>query len=304
MLTRLDQAQRRTLADTDTSMNSQSKQAVERTNNEILAVFRELTGQIRRLNSRPEAGQQRNVPQIGRVTRKLKETRQTYQNQRHQFENAMREQAKKQARIVMQDASEAEINAFVDDPSNNQVFSQALMQSNRRGEAQSTLSSVSARHAEIQKIEQQMIELAELFQEMESLVVQQEVAVVAIEQKGEEVQDNLYKGNEQIGTAIDSARSRNRKKWWCLLVCVIIIIIIAVAVAVTVVHNNNNKNNNTTTTPATKRAIEDVLAKLVDRAAVVRRSSPIPGAMFHELHDVVEGTIAGTASRRGVPFAS
>lgn len=218
MMGRLDQSQRRFLGDPDTSASSPSKRAVEDINNEILAAFREITGQVKRMKSRPEAGNPRNTPQIGRLTRRLKDVRLQYQQQNHQFETAMRDQAKKQARIVMPEASEQDLNAFVDDPSNTQVFSQALMQSNRRGQAQSVMGAVASRHAEIQKIEQQMIELAELFQEMESLVVQQEVAVVNIEQKGEEVQDNLYKGNEQISTAIVSARSRNRKKWWCLLV--------------------------------------------------------------------------------------
>lgn len=284
MLARLDQAQRRTLADTDTSMNSPSKQAVEKTNNEILAVFRELTGQIKRVKSRPEAGQQRNAPQIGRVTPRLKDMRQQYQSQRNQFEHAVRDQAKKQARIVMQDASEAEINAFVDNPANTQLFSQALMQSNRRGEAQSTLNAVSARHAEIQKIEQQMIELAELFQEMESLVVQQEVNVVAIETKGEEVQDNLVKGNEEMGIAVKSARAARRKKWWCLLIVVILIIIVVVVVLV-IVKPGSNKSS--------KRSIEAVFEKLQSRAVV-------PGGFFYEVHDIEDGTL----TRRALPFAA
>ena len=63
-----------------------------------------------------------------------------------------------------------------------------------------------------------MIELAQLFQDLDVLVVQQERLVMNMEQKGEEVVDNVTNANEQIDTAIKSARSRNRKKWWCLLV--------------------------------------------------------------------------------------
>ena len=63
-----------------------------------------------------------------------------------------------------------------------------------------------------------MIELAQLFQDMEALVVQQEPAVMNIEQKGEEVQDNVGKANVHMDGAIQKARSRNRKKWWCLLI--------------------------------------------------------------------------------------
>jgi t-SNARE complex subunit (syntaxin) len=63
-----------------------------------------------------------------------------------------------------------------------------------------------------------MIELAGLFQDLEAQVVMQEPAVTQIEQKGEEVNDNVGKANIEIDGAITKARSRNRKKWWCLLI--------------------------------------------------------------------------------------
>lgn len=91
-----------------------------------------------------------------------------------------------------------------------------MMQSDRRGQSQSALRAVEGRHKEIQKIEQQMVELAQLFQDLNQIVVQQEPLVENIEQKGEEVRDNVVKANEEIAVAIDSARARNRKKWYCL----------------------------------------------------------------------------------------
>ena len=112
------------------------------------------------------------------------------------------------------------------------------MSSNRRGQANSPLRNVKERHDAIQKIELQMIELAQLFQDLDQIVQQQEPLVADIEQKGEEVRENVTKGNEEIGTAIVSARARNRKKWWCLLICILIIIVIAIIVAVVVTINN------------------------------------------------------------------
>lgn len=119
---------------------------------------------------------------------------------------------------------------------------------------------VRGRHEAIQKIESQMIELAQLFQDLDTLVVQQEPAVTRIEQKGEEVTDNMGKANTEIDGAIVKARSRNRKKWWCLLICcmwntllilqvlttdnshlVLILIVIVIVVVVAVVVTNNNK---------------------------------------------------------------
>jgi syntaxin 1B/2/3 len=87
-----------------------------------------------------------------------------------------------------------------------------------------------------------MVELAQLFQDLDQIVTQQEPLVMNIEQKGEEVRENVTKGNEEIGTAIVSARARNRKKWWCLLIVVILLIIAAIAVAVVVTNGNKAKN--------------------------------------------------------------
>lgn len=93
------------------------------------------------------------------------------------------------------------------------------MNSDRRGQSQSVLRAVRGRHDAIQKLERDLIILAELFQDLEAAVIQQEPAVIQIEQKGEEVTDNTGKANTEIDGAIVKARSRNRKKWWCLLIC-------------------------------------------------------------------------------------
>ena len=77
---------------------------------------------------------------------------------------------------------------------------------------------VRARHEEIQKIERDLIELAQLFTDLDTIVVQQDPATVQIEQQGEVVHENVTKANAEITGAIDKARARNRKKWWCLLI--------------------------------------------------------------------------------------
>jgi syntaxin 1B/2/3 len=186
--------------------------------------FRLLAARVKRVKQRPDSGSPMNAPQVGRVDRKLKTTVSQYQKVEAAYRKNLQEQMARQYKIVRPDASDAEVTAAVEDTSNQQVFSQALMQSTRRGDARQALSAVENRHVAIQKIEQQMMELAQLFQQMNELVEQQESAVVAIEQKGEEVVDNMIK----------SARAARRKKWWCLLIAVIIVIIIVVIVIIVV----------------------------------------------------------------------
>lgn len=87
-----------------------------------------------------------------------------------------------------------------------------------------------------------MVELAQLFQDLDQIVQEQEPLVANIEQKGEEIQDNVKAANVEIDGAIVKARSRNRKKWWCLLVLLLIIIVVVIiAVVVTQVNKAATK---------------------------------------------------------------
>ncbi|PBP22181.1 SNARE domain-containing protein [Diplocarpon rosae] len=212
-------------------------------NDQIMAMFHNLTGKVKAIKLKPESGLPRNASQVRNVDKKLKECRQLYLKSDADFRNKLKQQAMRQYRIVHPDAAETEVQAAgenLDAP----VFTQALMQSDRQGQATKVMNEVKGRHEAIQKIARQMQELAEMFQDMDNLVVQQEAAVVNIEMKGEEVVENLDKGNEQIGTAIQSARNTRKWKWWCLGICVLIIIIIVVIVLIYkfVIQNNGNSN--------------------------------------------------------------
>ncbi|KAI9743660.1 MAG: Plasma membrane t-SNARE, secretory vesicle fusion [Claussenomyces sp. TS43310] len=253
--------QDRSLNDPDSSLSSSTNRKLDSMSSETMTLYREFAARIKRIKQMPESRSPKNAPQLGKVDRKLKKAINEYQQIESAYRRKMEDQMARQYRIVRPEASESEVRDAVADTSNQQVFSQALMQSDRRGQSQSALRNVENRHVAIQKIEQQMIELAQLFQDMDVMVVQQEESVTLIEAKGEEVQENLYKGNEQIGTAIGSARARNRKKWWCLLIVVIIIIIVVVIVVVYVVVNNNNKNKN-------KRSLDAIMGKIDARAVL------------------------------------
>ncbi|TVY92180.1 Protein SSO2, partial [Lachnellula willkommii] len=211
--------------------------------------------------------------QAGRLGRKLQEANEVYQNMDREFQKKLKEQTMRQYRIVRPEASEAEVNDAAEGRSQEQMFSQALMQSNRRGQAQSTMQAVKSRHDEIQKIEQQIKTLAQLFKDMDTLVVQQEAPIANIEMKGEEVVENMDKGNAQIGTAIQSARNTRKWKWWCLG---IVVLIIAIIVIIVLIYKFVIQNNNTSSKPASKRF---VLPSLERRAVSnpTEERSEIPG---------------------------
>lgn len=102
--------------------------------------------------------------------------------------------------------------------------------SNRRGQAQTALGAVKQRHAELQRIERTMIELAEMFNEVEQLVVAQEPLVDHTEHNAERVQGDIEQGNTQIDKGIASAKQRRKLKWICLILSILIILGIALGV--------------------------------------------------------------------------
>jgi syntaxin 1B/2/3 len=92
------------------------------------------------------------------------------------------------------------------------------------------LSAVRARHDELQRIEQTIVELAAMFNDMDQLVVAQEPAVERTEESAEQAQEDVSKGNVEVGKAIKHARNRNKLKWYCLLIVVLIVLGIALGV--------------------------------------------------------------------------
>jgi syntaxin 1B/2/3 len=250
--------QQQVLQSTDTSSNSGPARQLDGLVAETMQQYRSLTDRVRRIKGKPEARSAKNGPHVDRVDRRLRAAMNQFQVLESQFRARMQEQMARQYRIVKPDASEDEVREAVEDTS-GQVFSQVLMQSDRRGQSRAVLREVEERNRELAKIERQMVELAQLFQDLDTMVIQQEEAVAQIEQKGEEIVENLDKGNEEIAVAVDTARSTRKKKWICLgiVVAIIAIIVIIVVIYFTVIRGGgggggNNNNNNTSSAQTTE----------------------------------------------------
>lgn len=133
--------------------------------------------------------------------------------------------------IVFPEATDEEVQKAIADDEGGQIFAEAVLSSNRRGQAEAALNEVQSRHRDIQQISRTMNELAELFDDMQQLVAEQEPIVATIENKAQEAQQDIEGGVAQTSKAVKSARALRKKKWWCLLILVIIaVILIAVLV--------------------------------------------------------------------------
>lgn len=218
--------------------STSTRRELDNLSSRTMTAFRELTDRVRMVKSVPEGRQPRNAAQVGRVERRLKEANQEYQQVESGFRKKTQDQMARQYRIVRPDASDSEVRAAVEDTSGNaQVFQQALMQGNRMGEANSTLNAVRARQADMQKIEQTIGELAQLFTDLSVLIEQQETQTMDISQKTEMAVEDVQQANVEIGTAVHTARSTRKKKWICLGIGVGILVVIAVIVVVYIMVN-------------------------------------------------------------------
>lgn len=197
---------------------------------DIMTGYRGLTDRVRRIKSQPDAGTPRNRPQVEALDRRIRKAITEFQQRESKFRHEVQEQQKRQYLIVNPDATDAELREVTEAGGDQQIFQQALMNADRRGQAQSTLRNVQQRHDAIQQIERQMIELQQMFQDLDTLVVQQEIPIQAIDQKAEETTTHLSQGNTYVEKAVHSANAARKKKWICLGIVVAIIVIVIVIV--------------------------------------------------------------------------
>ena len=89
-----------------------------------------------------------------------------------------------------------------------------------------------------------MVELAEVFQDLDNLVKRQEMQVEQVEENGIDMQENIANANEELDTGIKSARAARKKKWICLGIAILLVTAIAVAIAVYVLNRKPSKPQN------------------------------------------------------------
>lgn len=227
------------------SGNGATNKEIDTMSADIMTGYRGLGDRVRRIKGQPDAGSQRNMGQVQLLDSRIKKAINNYQQVESTFRREVQEQQRRQYLIVRPDATESEIREATESGEDAQIFQQALLNSDRRGQSQSTLSNVRQRHVAIQQIEKTMLELQQLFQDLDAIVVQQEPMVQNIEQKAEETNTNMELGNVEVGKAIGSARAARRKKWWCLLICIIIICVIAIIIGIwyAVTHQGKVRDN-------------------------------------------------------------
>ena len=213
------------LNDEDTDYDSKQ---IENLVNEAQSLQLDLKNRIKNVQTQAvHSRDQTKVDQAETCRKRFLDLIQDYRLVEARNKESTKEQAARQYQIIKPDATDEEIKAVVEDGS-QQYFQQALMQSNRRGEARSVLNEVQVRHRELLKLEKTMAELTQLFHDMEELVIEQDQPIQQIEEQVGTAQHDIEQGVGHTNKAVKSAKSARKKKLWCFFICLLIVNILAV----------------------------------------------------------------------------
>ncbi|OAA37695.1 t-SNARE protein [Metarhizium rileyi] len=281
----LGRLQNRYLNEVNISDARNTKERLDFLTSEITAQFEDLRRRVQRLRAQTQkgSGQDGTFPPIVDNTRNnVTKALDTFSAMKQAHRKQYLAKVAREYNLAGQDASEQAIEAAIAEGADRQVFAQAMMQSNRTENAQNALNNMQSRHQELENIARTLETLAEMYQDMYSMVEQQDEVVMKIEEQTEEVNDNLDKGVGEIETAVKTARATRKKKWWCLGICVAIIIIIVVVVLIYIFVIRGTTGGEK---KPSKRDLEELTNTLVSNfrsIAVPHTRRYVPGAPIHE----------------------
>jgi len=247
-ISRISGLQSRSLTATDDDSRRRATTELDTVSNQT----HDLSAQVKRRVQALEAGRGKVsgrdreawISQTNVVKSRFVAAIQEYQQAEQQYRQKSRQQMERQVRIVKPDATQDEIAAVVNDESGGQVFSKALMDSNRYGESRVAYREVQQRHDDVKKIEKTLTELAQLFSDMSVMVAQQDETIDAIESHAAMADKDMENGLDQTGKALEHARAARRKRWICFWISVAILAVIAIILAVVLTQViPKNKNN-------------------------------------------------------------
>ncbi|EQL00058.1 ssoi [Ophiocordyceps sinensis CO18] len=231
------QLHQRTLSSTDGQATQQLEQYVSHTQIHNTAIKDGIKGLERDLGRTTDSSRTTKSTQLQSLKTFFKSELDKYQSIERDYQHKYREQIARQYRIVNPDATDQEVQQAAEADWGNEG-----LRTNRTGHASSVLGNVRARHNELQRIEHTLSDLAILYQELATLVEQQDPVVQAAETNAQNTVENIEKGNEQVKQANEHARRRRKLKWWCFLVVVLIILAIALGVGLGICLGTNRCN--------------------------------------------------------------
>ncbi|THC87003.1 hypothetical protein EYZ11_013551 [Aspergillus tanneri] len=163
------------------------------------------------------------LTQIDNTSRNIRREIEQYQKAQSDFRKRLTEQVRRRYEIANPEASPEEVDQGVQ----NVLLGQEQMfqvSGSRTGQDNNARKAALERSAAIRKMEQDMPELARLYQEVAELVHQQDPTVEQVNQDAKDIAGNV--AHAEISRAIDSARRARKWKWYALFIINLIISIV------------------------------------------------------------------------------
>ncbi|GAM21325.1 hypothetical protein SAMD00019534_045000 [Acytostelium subglobosum LB1] len=173
------------------------------------------------------------------LTQKFVEMMREYQEVQNNYKNKYKEKIERQYKIVKPDATPEEIKAAMDSGDSSKIFADTILYTHLHTQAKNALAYVQDRHRDIQRLEQSIAELHQLFLDMAVLVEVQGEMLNQIEANVESTVMNTKEGVENLAEA-NKLHRKGRKKMYILL-CIVVIVLIAVLTPVLVTQLGGKK---------------------------------------------------------------
>ncbi|EFP84734.2 uncharacterized protein PGTG_10893 [Puccinia graminis f. sp. tritici CRL 75-36-700-3] len=242
LLSELDDAQHQSISNQLAALTSETSRLTRNLKNRI----RSLQSSISNNQGINNGDANVRATQVGALKKRFMDSIMRYQSVEQESRQKYKARMERQYRIVKPDATPEEIRQAVDSDDGGQIFSQALMTSNRYGDARAAFNEVKERHEDVKRIEKTITELMEMFNDLATMVEEQDQLIQNVENNAGEIQRDVEQAGQHITKARDSAASARRKRWICFFVIILILAIVAAIIAIVIV--TQRKNNTTTTT--------------------------------------------------------
>jgi len=147
----------------------------------------------------------------------------------HEFKQNLQDRTRRQLKIVDSKISDDEIERIVESGQANDVIKQALISEN----LQEVVRDIEERHLDILKLEQQVLEVYELFRDLATLVDLQQESLDVIENRISHARDYAEKAEVQLQEAEQYQTKARKRKCMILIVLLIILIVILAPILAT-----------------------------------------------------------------------
>ena len=154
-----------------------------------------------------------------------------YQKVQEHYQEKYRAQLQRQYLIVKPGASKAELAELTRDPEalKVQVFAMSV-----REDSKKTLSQMKDRLQDMQNIEKSILELGQLFLQMQDLVVSQGEIINRIEYNVDQIEDYTAQASKNMDSALENQKAIQKKKWYITLIVAVVIGLIVLCVVMSV----------------------------------------------------------------------